>query len=115
MPRRSRLPLRPEVEALRETVIATQRDFHEHPELSWEEHRTQRIILDRLESLGLTDVRAIARTGATGLVRGKRKGPCVLWRADMDALPVPEKSDLAFASKTENVMHACGHDTHMAI
>ncbi len=115
MPRRPRLPVRPEVEALRESVLSTRRDFHEHPELSWQEHRTQRIILERLTSLGMSDVRAVARTGATGLVAGKKKGPCILWRADMDALPVPEKADLVFASKTENVMHACGHDTHMAI
>jgi amidohydrolase len=101
--------------AMRERVVATRRDFHEHPELSWHETRTQRVILERLRALGLADVHAIARTGATALVQGARPGPCVLWRADMDALPVPEKSSLPFASKTENVMHACGHDTHMAI
>jgi len=96
-------------------VTSTRRDFHEHPELSWHETRTQKQILERLNSLGLSDVRAIARTGATALVEGAHLGPCVLWRADMDALPVPEKSALAYASKSENVMHACGHDTHMAI
>lgn len=110
-----RLPIRAEVEALHERVIATRRDFHEHPELSWGEHRTQRVILERLHELGLSDVRAIAKTGATGLIEGGKKGRCVLWRADMDALPVPEKSDLPFASRTPDVMHACGHDTHMAI
>lgn len=110
-----KLPVRPEVEAIRERVISTRRDFHEHPELSWQETRTQKQILERLNSLGLSDVRAIARTGATALAEGARPGPCVLWRADMDALPVPEKGALAYASKTENVMHACGHDTHMAI
>ncbi len=115
MARSPRLPIRPEVMALRERVVATRRDFHEHPELSWHETRTQRVILERLRALGLADVHAIARTGATALVQGARPGPCVLWRADMDALPVPEKSSLPFASKTENVMHACGHDTHMAI
>ena len=115
MARSPRLPIRPEVMALRERVVATRRDFHEHPELSWHETRTQRVILERLRALGLADVHAIARTGVTALVQGARPGPCVLWRADMDALPVPEKSSLPFASKTENVMHACGHDTHMAI
>ncbi len=110
-----RLPIRPEVEALHERVVATRRDFHEHPELSWQEHRTQRVILERLRELGLSDVRPIAKTGATGLVEGGKRGRCVLWRADMDALPVPEKSALPFASKTPDVMHACGHDTHMAI
>lgn len=110
-----RLPIRSEVEALHERIVATRRDFHEHPELSWQEQRTQRVILERLRELGLSDVRPIAKTGATGLVEGGKKGRCILWRADMDALPVPEKSALPFASKTPDVMHACGHDTHMAI
>ena len=100
---------------VRDTVIALRRDFHQHPELSWQEHRTQGKVLARLRELGLDDVRPIAKTGATALVKGGKPGPCVLWRADMDALPVPEKSNLPFASKTENTMHACGHDTHMAI
>jgi amidohydrolase len=107
--------VRPEVQAIRERLIATRRDFHEHPEVSWHEERTQRVVLERLRELGLTDVRPIARTGVTGLVQGAKPGRTVLWRADMDALPVPEKSNLAYASKTPDVMHACGHDTHMAI
>ena len=107
--------VRPEVDALRETLIATRRDFHEHPELSWHETRTQRVVLERLRSLGLSDVRAIAQTGATALIEGSKPGRTVLWRADMDALPVPEKSALPYASKTADTMHACGHDTHMAI
>jgi amidohydrolase len=115
MARRPRLPIRPEVDAVRETVVSTRRDFHEHPELSWQEERTQRVILERLRGLGLADVRPIAKTGATALIEGSRPGRCVLWRADMDALPVPEKAKLPYASKNEGVMHACGHDTHMAI
>ena len=91
------------------------RDLHAHPELSWQEHRTQERILARLRELGLADVRAIARTGATALVEGAKGGPCVLWRADMDALPVPESPGLAFASQTPDTMHACGHDAHVAI
>lgn len=115
MPRSSRLHLRPDVQALRERVLSTRRDFHQHPELSWHEQRTQGVILERLRSLGIAEVRPIARTGVTGLVKGGQPGRCVLWRADMDALPVPEKSSLSFASQQENVMHACGHDAHMAI
>jgi len=115
MAKRPALPIRKEVDALRETVIATRRDFHEHPELSWHETRTQKVVLERLRTLGISDVRAVARTGATGLVEGAKPGRTVLWRADMDALPVPEKSALPYASKTDDVMHACGHDTHMAI
>jgi len=107
--------IRPEVEAIRDRVIATRRDFHEHPELSWNEERTQRVILERLRELGLSDVRPIARTGATGVVEGVSRGPAVLWRADMDALPIPERSGLPFVSTNDSVMHACGHDAHMAI
>jgi len=110
-----RLPLRPEVQAIRERVVAIRRDLHEYPELSWQETRTQQRVLDRLRDLGLSDVRAIARTGATAVVEGRKGGRCVLWRADMDALPVPEKSRLPYASKSDGVMHACGHDAHMAI
>ncbi len=107
--------IRPEVIAARDSVVRTRRDLHQHPELGWEEHRTQGVILDRLHSLGIEDVRAVAKTGATAIVEGSRKGPCVLWRADIDALPIPEKTGLPFASKTDGVMHACGHDAHAAI
>jgi amidohydrolase len=100
---------------LRESIVATRRDFHQHPEVSWQETRTQRVVLERLNSLGIAGVRPVARTGATALIEGGSPGPCVLWRADMDALPVPEKSNLPYASKNDGVMHACGHDAHMAI
>lgn len=107
--------MRGEVGRIADAVIATRRDLHRHPELSWREERTQGVILERLRALGLEDVRPLARTGATALARGAREGPCVLWRADIDALPVPEKTDLPFASEREGVMHACGHDAHAAI
>ncbi len=107
--------IRPEVRAIREGVIATRRDFHRHPEVSWQEHRTQQVIIERLTELGLAEVRPIAKTGATALIEGRAKGPGVLWRADIDALPVPERSELPFASESSGVMHACGHDAHIAI
>ncbi len=110
-----RLPIRPEVQAIHERIVSIRRDLHEHPEVSWEERRTQQRVLEHLREIGLSGVRPIARTGATALVEGPKRGPCILWRADMDALPVPEKSALPFASKNDGVMHACGHDTHMAI
>lgn len=115
MARDLRLPISKDVQDVRETVVALRRDFHQYPELSWSEHRTQERVLERLRQLELDDIRPIAKTGATALIHGAKPGPCVLWRADMDALPVPEKSNLPFASAHENVMHACGHDTHMAI
>ncbi|QFG02287.1 M20 metallopeptidase family protein [Tepidiforma bonchosmolovskayae] len=108
-------PVRPAIRALADRLIADRRHLHQHPECSWQEHETQRYLLRRLEEIGLADVRPIARTGATALVEGGRPGPCVLWRADIDALPVPEKTGLPFASKNDGVMHACGHDAHMAI
>jgi amidohydrolase len=108
-------PLRPAVRRLASQLIADRRHLHQHPELSWQEHETQGYLLQRLTEIGLADVRPIARTGATALLEGGRPGPCVLWRADIDALPVPEKSGLPFASINDGVMHACGHDTHMAI
>ena len=107
--------IRPAVQEANARVIELRRDLHAHPELSWEEHRTQGVILEELQRLGLKDVRPIAKTGGTGLIEGKHKGPTILWRADVDALPIPEKSNEPFASKNENVMHACGHDAHIAI
>jgi amidohydrolase len=106
--------IRPEVRELVPEMVATRRDLHEHAELSTEEHRTQGVILDRLRKLGLDDVRAIADTGATGIVRGGRPGPNILWRADIDALPLVEETGLPFAS-TKKAMHACGHDGHITI
>lgn len=108
--------VRPGISAIADDVVAMRRDFHRHPELSWEESRTQACVLEHLRAIpGLEDVRPIAKTGATALVRGARPGPAVLWRADMDALPIPERSALPFASANPGVMHACGHDAHVAI
>jgi amidohydrolase len=97
-----------------DAAIALRRDLHEHAELSTEEHRTQAALLGRLRALGLDDVRAIADTGATALVRGAQPGPNLLWRADIDALPLDEETGLPFASRN-GAMHACGHDGHAAI
>lgn len=109
------LKLRPDVQRLTPRLIERRRAFHENPELSWREERTQAAILAALTDLGLDDVRPVARTGATALLVGGRPGTCTLWRADIDALPIPERSGLPYASRNEGVMHACGHDTHIAI
>ncbi len=115
-PRSRRLPaVRPAVQALGEDLVALRRDLHRHPELPWQERRTQQVVLDRLRASGLEDVRPIADTGATALVRGARPGRTVLWRADMDALPIQERNDVDYASAVPDVMHACGHDGHVAI
>ncbi len=104
-------------------VIAWRRDFHEHPELGNEETRTAGIIAAHLKKLGLEVQTGVARTGVVGILRGGRPGPVVALRADMDGLPITEANELPFASKATatylgqpvGVMHACGHDTHMAM
>ena len=109
-----------EVEA---DVIAWRRDFHQHPELSNREFRTAEKIAAFLTSLKLDVQTGVAHTGIVGLLRGREEGTVVALRADMDALPVTEALDLPFASKVKaeyngqevGVMHACGHDAHMAM
>jgi amidohydrolase len=103
------------VRGLAAELVALRRDLHRHPELSWQERRTQEVVLERLRAWGLEDVRPIADTGATALVRGGRQGRTLLWRADMDALPIQERNEVEYASTSPGVMHACGHDGHVAI
>ncbi len=96
-------------------LIALRRDFHENPELGYHEFRTSKIVSDYLRNLGL-EVKNVAKTGVVALLKGGAgEGKTLLLRADMDALPVEEKTGLPYASKTPNVMHACGHDGHTAI
>lgn len=103
--------------------ISWRRDFHEHPELSNRETRTAGIIAAHLRSLGMEVQEGVAHTGVVGILRGGKPGPVVGLRADMDALPVTERGSLPFASKVRatfngqevGVMHACGHDTHVAM
>ena len=104
-------------------VVAWRRDIHEHPELGNRETRTGKIVADHLRSLGIEVKTGIAHTGVVGVLRGGRPGKVVALRADMDALPVTEQVNLPFASKEKavyngqevGVMHACGHDNHVAI
>ena len=88
------------------------RDLHTHPELSFQEHRTAGIVAGWLKDLGLEVIEGIAMTGVAGVLRNG-DGPVVLLRADMDALPVREATGLAYASRVDGVMHACGHDMHV--
>ncbi|GAB1407897.1 M20 family metallopeptidase [Thermomonas brevis] len=105
-------------------VVAWRRDIHQHPELGNREVRTAKLVAEHLRKLGLEDVRTgIATTGVTAVLRGGKPGPRIALRADMDALPVTERSGLPFESKataqfrgeTVGVMHACGHDAHTGI
>ncbi|MEO7393902.1 MAG: amidohydrolase [Chitinophagaceae bacterium] len=103
--------------------IVWRRDLHEHPELGNNEFRTAKIIAAHLRSLGIEVKENVGKTGVVGVLKGSKPGPCIGLRADMDALPVEERVDLPFASKVKStyngqdvgVMHACGHDTHVAI
>ena len=105
-------------------VIAWRRDIHANPELGNREFRTAGIVAEHLKRLGFDEVRTgVAHTGVVGLLKGALPGPVVALRADMDALPVAEEVDVPFASKVKaqwngesvGVMHACGHDAHVAI
>ncbi|MCU1230140.1 MAG: amidohydrolase [Acidobacteria bacterium] len=104
-------------------VIETRRDIHQHPELGNRETRTQKLIVDRLTSLGIEVRTPIAHTGVLGILHGAKSGKVVALRADMDALPVEEQVDVPFKSTVRatyngqevGVMHACGHDAHVAI
>src|SRR5689334_15701723 len=109
--------------ALEQKVIAWRRDIHANPELGNREFRTAKLVADHLRSLGMEVKTGVAHTGVVGLLKGGKPGPVVALRADMDALPVTERNDLPFASKVKaqwagqetGVMHACGHDAHVAI
>ena len=104
-------------------VIDWRHHFHQYPELSNREFKTSAKVADHLKELGLEVKTGIAHTGVVGILRGEKPGPVIALRADMDALPVTERVNIAFASKEKaifnsqevGVMHACGHDTHVAI
>lgn len=118
----SRVDLAPLVAAEQAKVVAWRRDLHEHPELSSREVRTSKLVAAHLRSLGL-EPEFYAGTGVVALLEGGKPGPTVALRADMDALPVSEQTDVPFKShataiyrgETVGVMHACGHDAHTAM
>jgi len=103
--------------------IAWRRDIHEHPELGNRETRTAKMVADHLRKLGLEVKESVAKTGVVAILKGGKPGPCIALRADMDALPIVENPTVPFASKQRSnyngqevgVMHACGHDAHVAM
>ena len=115
--------LEKEYTAIESKVIEWRRYFHEHPELSNREFKTSEIIANHLTDLGIEVQTKVAHTGVVGILKGNKPGKVIALRADMDALPVTERSDLPFKSAVTSeflgekvgVMHACGHDTHIAI
>src|SRR5690554_1107443 len=109
--------------AIEQKVIEWRRDFHQHPELGNEEVRTAGIVAKHLKALGMEVEEGVAVTGVVGVLKGGKPGPTVALRADMDGLPVTERVDVPFKSTVKTiyndqeigVMHACGHDSHMAV
>jgi amidohydrolase len=105
-----------EIDRRLESLVALRRDFHRHPELSFQEHRTAQIIAERLHAAGLEVRTGLGGTTAVvGLLHGDKPGRTIAWRADIDALPLTELLEAPFTSSTPGVMHACGHDGHTAI
>lgn len=115
--------LNKDCEAIEQKVIEWRRDFHQNPELSNREFETAKKIAKHLKSLGIETQENVAKTGVVGILKGKKPGKVLALRADIDALPVIERNDLTFKSNVKStylgkevgVMHACGHDTHIAI
>ena len=106
--------IRKEIKEIEKMIIDWRRDFHQFPELSFQEHRTGDVIADELRSMGLEPKVKVGKTGVTADLKFGN-GPVIGLRADMDALPIQETSGLPFSSQNDGVMHACGHDGHMAM
>ena len=108
------MKIRQEIKDIEKNIIDWRRDFHRFPELAFDEHRTSKTIGKALKDMGLTPQMNIGKTGVTADLK-YGDGPTIALRADMDALPMQETSGLEFSSQHDGVMHACGHDGHMAM
>jgi len=100
---------------LQNTLREWRRDFHQHPELGFEEHRTSEKVAELLSSFGIETYRGLGQTGVVGVLQCGNGTKSIALRADMDALPVQEANNFAYSSATEGVMHACGHDGHTSM
>lgn len=98
----------------REYTVSLRREFHQYPELSWKEFRTAKRIREELDKFGIPYVE-VAGTGTIATLKGKKDHPIIGLRCDIDALPIQEMTNLPFRSQNDGVMHACGHDSHMAM
>jgi amidohydrolase len=111
------------IDKIEPQCIAWRKQIHEYPELGNREVNTAKLVAAHLKKLGIETKEGVGKTGVVGILRGGKPGPCIALRADMDALPIVEKVNVAFASKVKSiyngqevgVMHACGHDTHVAM
>jgi amidohydrolase len=108
------MPIINRIADFHDDMTAWRRDLHAHPELGFQEHRTSALVQEKLQSFGLDEVvTGLARTGVVGVIRGRvNSGRAIGLRADMDALPILEETDLPYKSLTPGLMHACGHDGH---
>jgi amidohydrolase len=104
-----------EAEFIFDELVATRRDLHQYPELGFEETRTAGIVAERLNEYGFEVQAGVGQTGVVGLLEGSKDGPTILLRFDMDGLPIQEETGLPFTSQNPGVMHACGHDGHIAM
>ena len=104
--------IRVATERIEPGLIEVRRDIHAHPELGFEEVRTAGVVARELTRLGIPHRTGIGKTGVVALIEGGRPGKVLAIRADMDALPIEERTGLPFASQTQGLMHACGHDIH---
>jgi len=109
------LDLLKEAAEIEPEIIKIRREIHQKPELAYREEVTSKLVAERLEALGIQVKRGVGGTGVLGVLKGPRPGRVVALRADMDALPLDEMADVEFKSKVKGVMHACGHDTHVAM
>lgn len=112
------MPIKNRFAELLPEITAWRRDFHEHPELLYDTHRTAGLVAERLRAFGCDEVvEGLGRTGVVGVIRGRKtdSGRTIGLRADMDALPIHEATGLDYTSKTDGKMHACGHDGHTAM
>ncbi len=107
--------LKKEISAIEKEVIILRRDFHQHPEIGLKEIRTSGVIAEYLGKAGLAVKTGVGQTGVVGLLQGAKPGKTLMIRADMDALPIQEENQVPYRSENDGVMHACGHDGHMAI
>ncbi|QDM16425.1 amidohydrolase [Tardiphaga sp. vice352] len=110
------MPIIPRVAELQPDIQAWRRDLHAHPEVMYDVHRTAAFVAERLRAFGCDEVvTGLGQTGVVGVIKGRRPGGVIGLRADMDALPIEEETNLSYASKTPGKMHACGHDGHTAM
>ena len=109
------LQIDPLISKIKKEIIDNRRYFHKYPELSFKEYNTSKVIAEKLEEMGIEVSTGIAQTGLTALIRGGKPGKTIALRADMDALPRQETSDIDYKSVNDGVMHACGHDGHIAM